>query len=113
MKKPSESAHEGFPQGCVGERNVRGVIVKVITRPLTKEESRKVFPYRPFSRYAESHFGGNNLVDDTALILNKIAVSCKMCGAPTVNRFLVAGTCPDCNGVSESNGFDPHLPTSK
>lgn len=109
MKVPPVSAHEGYPQGCVGVRNVRGVIVKVITRPITKKESRKIFPYRPFSRYAESLFGGDQLVDDEALILNGLAVPCKMCGAATRKDYLVFETCPDCDGRSEVNGKDPHM----
>lgn len=109
MKVPPVSAHEGYPQGCVGVRNVRGVIVKVITRPLTKEESRKIFPYRPFNEHAESRFGGDDLADDEVLIKNRIAVPCKMCGAATRKGYIILETCPDCDGGSEVNGKDPHM----
>lgn len=112
MTLPPASAHEDHPRDYMGERNVRGVIVKVIIRPLTKEESRKIFPYRPFSRYAESRFGGNRYADDTALVLNGYAVPCKMCGAATRKEYLLTGECPDCDGRSEAGGKDPHRKAS-
>lgn len=108
MALPPKSAHEGCPQGCVGERVMRGVTVKVIKRPLLKEESRKIFPYRPFSKYAESRFGGDDLADDEALIKSRIAVPCKMCDAATKNNHLLYGVCPDCDGRAEAWGRDPH-----
>lgn len=106
---PPVSAHEGYPQGCVGVRNVRGVIVKVITRHLTKEESRKIFPYRlPFSEYAESRFGGDKILDDEELVKRGLARPCKMCDAATKKEHLLFGVCPDCDGRSEVRGEDPH-----
>ena len=80
--------------------------VTVVTVALTREEAREIFPYRPSSKYAESRFGGNNLVDDTALLLNEDAQRCGMCKAPTRKEYLNY-YCPDCDGRSEYNGIDP------
>ena len=81
--------------------------VTVVVFPMTVEESRIMFPYRPRSNYAESMFGGNNLVDDTALLLNGLAKRCKMCKAPTKLKYLDESSCPDCDGRSEYNGRNP------
>ena len=48
--------------------------VTVVVSPLTREEAREMFPYRPRNRYSESRFGGNTLVDDVALLLNVLYV---------------------------------------
>lgn len=69
--------------------------------PLTREEARELFPYRPYSKYAESRFGGNELADDVALLLNELAKRCQICLAPTRNEYLVDNLCPDCDGRSE------------
>ena len=85
--------------------------VKVIVRPMTKEEARVTFPYRPFTKYSESRFGGNELYDDTCLLLNSLAVRCKMCQAPTKKEFLCFEVWPDCDGSCEGKaGLDPQLP---
>ncbi len=89
-------------------RKVEGVEVKVVTRPMTLEEARQVYPYRPFSKYAESRFGGNNLTDDFALLLGGNAVRCLMCQAPTKVEYLRDKVCPDCDGRSQLKGKDPH-----
>ncbi len=83
------------------------VEVTVVNVPLTKQEAREMFPYRPHSKYSESRFGGNNLIDDFALVLNQSATRCRMCQAPTINRYLRDQTCPDCDGRSEYNGTNP------
>jgi hypothetical protein len=81
--------------------------VKVIIRPMTKEEARIEFPYRPFSKYSESRFGGDSLFDDTALLVSGEAKRCKMCRATTKLVRLKDGVCPDCDGCSECYGLDP------
>lgn len=81
---------------------------KVIIRKMTKEQARQVFPYRPYSKYSESFFGGDTLYDDVCLLLNGLAIRCKMCMAPTKKEYLEEGICPDCDGRSEYNGTDPH-----
>ena len=81
--------------------------VGVVIQPMTKEEERMLFQYRPFSKYAESRFGGDPCVDDVALLINELAVRCKMCAAPTRNKYLKNETCPDCDGRSEKNGKNP------
>ena len=81
--------------------------VGVVIQPMTKKEARTLFLYRPFSKYAESRFGGNVLVDDMALLINELATLCRMCAAPTKNMYLINGTCPDCDGRSERNGKNP------
>ncbi len=54
--------------------------VTVLVHPfLTKDESREMFPYRPLNKYAESRWGGNNLADDIALLINTNAERCAMC----------------------------------
>lgn len=81
--------------------------VTIITRPLSKDEAREMFPYRPLNKYAESRFGGDNLADDIALLLGKDAKRCVVCQAPTKNRYLTKEICPDCDGRSEYNGTNP------
>ncbi len=81
--------------------------VTIVIKPLTKEEAREMFPYRPASKSAESTFGGNTLTDDVALILSEDARRCGMCRAPTRRAYLVDNACPDCDGRSEYNGRDP------
>ncbi|MFH1173118.1 MAG: hypothetical protein V1692_01145 [bacterium] len=88
--------------------------IKVIIKPMTKEQAREVFPYRKKrsfknAEYSESRFGGgNNLADDIALLLGGNSVRCEMCIAPTLKTYLKNGTCPDCDGRSQYNGTDPH-----
>ncbi len=86
--------------------------VKVIVRPMTKEEARIVFPYRPHSPYSESRWSSaNHLYDDTCLLLNGHLKRCKMCQAPTAPDLLRGEACPDCSGRSEKHvPLDPHLP---
>ena len=84
----------------------------VVIKPLTQEEARKMYHYRPFSKYSESRFGGNNLFDDFCLILNGDAKRCNMCIAPTVKKYLIEDTCPDCDGRSEYNGTNPRTPVN-
>lgn len=85
--------------------------VQVAVRPMTKQQAREAYPYRPFHpKFCESHWGGNNLVDDTVLLLSEKARRCEMCKAPTKNGHLINETCPDCDGRSEQNGIDPHEP---
>jgi hypothetical protein len=85
-------------------------MVRVIVWPMTRDQARVTFPYRPFSKYCESYFGGNQLLDDVALLLNGLAVRCKMCQAPTKKTYLVVGICPDCDGRTEHDGRSPHEP---
>jgi len=81
----------------------------VAVRPMTKEQARQAYPYRkPYSKYAESMFGGDTYCDDECLLLNRLAGRCRMCQAPTRRRFGVNGVCPDCDGRSELNGTNPH-----
>ena len=96
------------------ERNVESTStgvrkrVKVVIKAMTREEARELFPYRPYSKYAESRWGGNNLCDDVCLVLNELALRCKMCPAPTLQQYLAHDTCPDCDGRSEFAGVDPY-----
>ncbi len=69
-----------------------------------------MFPYRPHSKYSESRFGGNELTDDIALLLNENATRCEMCTAPPRNEYLIQKVCPDCDGRSEYNGTSPRNP---
>jgi len=91
-------------------QNFQGKPVKVITVPMTLEQARQVFTGRPFTKYAETCFGGNQLADDKCLLINGDATRCKKCQAPTLNKRLLEGVCPDCNGLSEFYGRDPHRP---
>jgi len=82
--------------------------VTIVVSSLTEEESRKMYPYRPFSRYSESRFGeGNTMSDDFAKLLNGKSKRCKMCKAPTFREYLIDTVCPDCDGRSEYNGKNP------
>lgn len=74
------------------------VQLKVVVVPMTTEEARKEFPYRPNSDDMESRWG------------KKGDALCKMCKAPT-NRYYLSddGTCPDCNGVAEYHNKDPRM----
>lgn len=83
--------------------------VWVAIRPMTKEEARKAYLNRPESKYAETLFGGNNMTNDSALLLGGEATYCNMCQAPTVNKHLREGICPDCDGRSQKNGRNPHV----
>ncbi len=89
----------------MGSKNKRTVTVVII--PLTEKEARRIFLYRPHNKYSESRFGGNNLGDDTYLLLNEFGKRCKMCTASTKKEYLKEDTCPDCDGRSEYNGKDP------
>lgn len=82
--------------------------VWVAVRPMTTELARQAYPYRRFSKYAESRFGGNHFHDDISLLLSDKAIRCKLCSAPTRKAYLTEGICPDCDGRSEYNGIDPH-----
>ncbi|MBD3253091.1 hypothetical protein GF386_05130 [Candidatus Pacearchaeota archaeon] len=84
--------------------------VTVAVNQLTQEEAREMYPYRPLNKYSESRFGGNEIMDDTALLLNRNARRCRMCKAPTIYRYLIEDTCPDCDVRSEYNGADPRDP---
>ena len=91
----------------------RRVEVTVVMNPLTKEEAREMYPYRPHSRYSESQFGdGNTISDDIALLLSEQAKRCGMCIAPTRIEYLRDNACPDCDGRSEYNGKDPRTPVN-
>ena len=91
------------------QRSMGKLKVTIVTSPLTKEEAREMFSYRPHNKYSESRFGGNNLADDFVILLNKDAIRCKRCQAPTRNEYLSDKTCPDCDGRSEYNGTNPRI----
>lgn len=93
----------------LGKGLVQGLEVKIIIRPLTKEESRRIYKRRPFSNFAESRFGGNRYTNDSALVSLGKGRPCRMCQAVTRNEFFLYGTCPDCDGRSEAGRRDPHL----
>ena len=78
--------------------------VRVIIKPVAMEKARKVFARRPFSKYAETRFGGNSLADDACLLIDGSARRCKMCQAPTINEYLEKWICHDCDGRTEYNG---------
>lgn len=83
-------------------------IITVVISPMTKEEARAEYPYRPVYKGFESRFGSNNtMVDDRALLLSEAGKRCKMCRAATLKEYLIDGICPDCDGRSEYNGTDP------
>ncbi len=92
------------------DRRLGRKTVKVAIKPMTEEQGRQAYPYRPRSKYSESYFGGDACEDDTCLLLNKMATRCKMCKAATKNGHLIKGVCPDCDGRSEYNEIDPHDP---
>ena len=86
----------------------RQCMAKVAVKPMTLEQGKRAYPYRPYSKYATSRWGGNTLVDDVCLVINGLAVRCKMCQAPTKKQYLEEGTCPDCDGRAEYSGHSPH-----
>jgi len=106
-----EVAHSPIPLAEFFERrrSVSGQEYWAAIRPMTKEEARQAYPYRRYSKYAESRFGGNTYYDDECLLLNSLAGRCKMCQAPTKRKYGVNGICPDCDGRAELNGTNPHL----
>lgn len=94
---------------------------RVVTRKLTKEEARTVFPYRPYRNGGESLYGGDDLYDDVCLLLNDLAKRCTTCRAAVRDkvfrqpamRGVTNGQCPDCSGVAEHVGLitrDGRLP---
>ena len=46
------------------KRMVRGKVVTVIVSPITLEEARLEFPYRPISEGIESRYCGTRIYDD-------------------------------------------------
>ena len=90
----------------MGESETQNREVTVVIKPLTRDEAREMFPYRPYSKDSESRFGGNDLYDDFCLLLNGLAKRCGLCQAPTRIKYLNPN-CPDCDGRSEYNGTDP------
>jgi hypothetical protein len=45
---------------------------------------------------AENSWGGNEIMDDTALLLNGLAKRCKQCNRVAWIRYLENDLCPDC-----------------
>jgi hypothetical protein len=43
-----------------------------------------------------SRWGGNELMDDVALVLNGLGARCQTCTRVTRNQHLQDGKCPDC-----------------
>ncbi|MEI6042590.1 MAG: hypothetical protein WCQ00_03430 [bacterium] len=97
-----------FEKQIVDEREVL-----VATKPMTSEQAREIYPYRPFSKYSESGWSGNNQMDDSALLMNELAVLCKICRAATGKKFVLSGVCPDCNGRSERHANNPRKSVKK
>lgn len=90
--------------------------IRIIKKTMTIEESRKKFLYRPFSNFAESRWGGNNLFSDKDLLNRKPvgAKRCLMCSAPTKKVYLVNNdVCPDCTGVAQRSGHNPYIKITK
>lgn len=88
--------------------------VTIVVEPSTKEEARKMYPYRPYNKDSESRFGnGNTMSDDFALLLSGVSKRCIMCNAPTRLEYLTDNSCPDCDGSSEYHGTDPRKPVNK
>lgn len=87
-----------------GEEEINGKKVKILTRRMEREDARKVFPYRPYSKYSESLFGGDERDDDIHLIVSMEATWCGLCNAPTRNQCLHDGICPDCERWAELEG---------
>ena len=106
--KKAGSVEKFFEEREVGR--TRTVRTLVAVTPMTKEQARQAYPYRPMSKYGESRFGAgdNPIADDFALMLDESAKRCKMCQAPTKQGYLLNGVCPDCDGRSTWNGTDPH-----
>ncbi len=89
--------------------------VKVIIDPMTLDESRGQFPYRPFKENSESVWLINEQnLPEWLLILNGKAIRCGKCYAATEIRYLKYSSktlvCPDCDGRAEASGLDPRLP---
>lgn len=108
MKTRNKKKMKPEIQAFFETKNVDGKEVLVAVRAMTKEQARAAYPYRPRSKYSESHHGGDALADDTALLMNYIAWRCRMCQAPTRQKLLIQGVCPDCDGRDERFGCDPH-----
>jgi hypothetical protein len=88
--------------------------VTVVIKPLTGEEAREMFPYRPSSKYSESRFGHDSpIFDDFAALLNDKAKRCITCQAPTRLEYIKDNQCPDCDGRSEYNGKNPREPVNQ
>ena len=83
------------------KKEIRGRERLVAVIPMTKEQARLAYPYRPHSKYAESSFGGDACYDDMALLMIARAFRCRMCQAPTWTDMLIDGACPDCDGRAE------------
>ena len=47
-------------------------------------------------KYGESPWGGNHIVDDTAILLSGDGKRCSDCKRVTWNKFLHEDRCPDC-----------------
>jgi hypothetical protein len=82
--------------------------VWVCVRIMNVPESRQAYKNRPFSKNAESRFGGDSYRDDWWLLQHKMAAKCKMCQAVTKMYILDNSICPDCDGRTEYTGDDPH-----
>ena len=91
--------------------NEKSKRVKVVAKKITKEEARIEFPYRPYSKYAESQWGGNYLCDDERMIRNNVSELCSMCHAPTRLSCITEGICLDCTGEAEFLDYDPRETT--
>lgn len=107
MKRRGFVAYSHNSPRFIKFQEIKGKKVCIIISEITKEEARMIFLYRPFSKYAESRFGGNIYTDDVCLLINKKATRCIMCSAPTRNEYLTNGICPDCDGRSEWGGKNP------
>ena len=83
---------------CFGVDSAGNVIA---LRKLSLEESRDAYRYRPFSKYAESHYGGSFCANDQELLASKRGFRCEKCLAVTLIKFLNLGVCPDCDGRSK------------
>ncbi len=124
LQKPAEKVEEQLPPGAPPKPKVtcpmpdhfeyqwkgkqpgpRWLLVAV--KKMTKAEARVAYPYRPNNKYSESRFGGGNLMDDTAMLLNSTAKRCSMCEAPTKTHYLLEDKCPDCSGWAQISGIDP------
>ncbi len=91
---------------------VPGQKLRVIIDPMTLEESRQQFPYRPFAKNSESIYLTNEKnLPEWLLILNGKAIRCGTCYAATDIKYLKETSksllCPDCDGRSELYGLDP------
>ncbi len=45
-------------------------------------------------------YGGDEYMDDVALLLNRLAARCTGCKRVTKNKFLKEGRCPVCRGAT-------------